>query len=51
MQALADKGIDTLRVEKQLLNAVNAHQGKITCHGVAESLGYAYVKPLAAFGL
>jgi len=49
--ALADKGIEALRDDKHLLNGLNVHRGKITCQGVAESLGYAYVEPRAALGL
>ena len=48
--ALADKGVDALRNDKHLLNGLNLHQGKVTCKGVAASLGYAYQEPLAALG-
>ena len=44
--ALADKGWrQALADDKHLANGLNVHAGKVTCAGVAEALGYAFVDP------
>jgi len=42
--ALANKGyIQAISEDKHLRNGLNVYRGKVTCKGVAESLGYDYV--------
>ena len=49
--ALADKGYKrALHEDPHLRAGLNVHRGHITCHGVAEALGYPYREPLDAIG-
>jgi alanine dehydrogenase len=46
---LANKGVHKALLEnKHLMDGLNVHEGKITCLGVAEALGYDYVDPSTA---
>ncbi len=42
-RALADKGCQILRDDKNFLNGLNVHQGKVTNQAVSNALGYPYV--------
>jgi len=47
--ALADKGYrKALTADIHLRAGLNVHQGRVTCKGVAEALGYDYVEPSEA---
>ncbi len=46
---LADKGYrQALKDDAHLRNGLNVHQGNVTCHEVAQDLGYNYVDPETA---
>jgi alanine dehydrogenase len=49
--ALADKGLAALKDDVHLRNGLNVHKGQLTHAGVAASLGYEYVEPLAALSV
>ncbi len=40
---LADHGLAAFKMDEGLANGVNTHDGKVTCAGVADALGYDYV--------
>jgi len=47
--ALANKGFKAaLEADEHLLNGLNVHKGMVTCHSVAENLGFDYVDPMEA---
>jgi alanine dehydrogenase len=46
--ALADKGLDAIRGNKELQDGLNIHNGKITSRAVAESLKMKFVEPEVA---
>jgi alanine dehydrogenase len=49
--ALADKGWKkALAEDRHLANGLNVHEGKITCAGVSDALGYAYHDPRTLLG-
>jgi len=49
--ALADKGWrKALDDDEHLLAGLNVHEGKVTCHGVAEALGLTFVAPETVLG-
>ena len=48
--ALADKGIDAIKADAALRDGLSVHEGKLTSRAVGESLGVAWVEPLAALG-
>ena len=51
VQALAGKGLRrALQEDTHLASGLNVHRGVITCAGVAEALGYDYVRAEAALG-
>ena len=46
---LADKGYrQALKDDAHLRNGLNVHEGNVTCHEVAQDLGYNYVDPETA---
>lgn len=49
--ALADNDLNALRDNRNFLNGLNIHQGKVTNLPVATALGFAYHEPAAALGL
>lgn len=48
--ALAEKNIQALHDDKDFLNGLNVHQGKITHQAISESLGYDYAPAIEALG-
>ncbi|MBI3148910.1 MAG: alanine dehydrogenase [Betaproteobacteria bacterium] len=49
--ALADKGWRKALIDdRHLANGLNVHAGQVTCAGVAEALGYAFVDPRTVLG-
>jgi alanine dehydrogenase len=46
--ALADKGLQALRDDRNFLDGLNVHRGLVTNHPVAKALGYVYHTPDAA---
>lgn len=45
---LADKGVQALLDDENLLNGLNVHAGRVTYKAVADDLGYEYVPPARA---
>ncbi|MBA3696616.1 MAG: alanine dehydrogenase [Methylotenera sp.] len=45
---LADHGLQALLEDRNLLNGLNVHQGKVTHHAVADALGFTYWDPALA---
>jgi len=47
--SIANKGYKAaLEADQHLLNGLNVHKGMVTCHSVADNLGFEYVDPMEA---